>query len=128
MCEPMYPVPPVTRMRFGVANATRRRLPDLSLAPRARVCENGAMTEPGCVAALEQPTAESANTLLLCARAVEVSLRDGAREVADQAAAQGRTDAIEAVTGQSSLAKGAAELAQLIRQVELKLSAPSEAR
>ncbi|MSR28276.1 MAG: hypothetical protein EXS03_01715 [Phycisphaerales bacterium] len=56
--------------------------------------------------------------LLCAARAVESALRQGAREVAEHAAAQGRVDALEAVTGHSSLDRAALEIAELIRQIE----------
>ncbi len=78
------------------------------------------MNKPGGVAEIEKPAEQKAQALIQCARELEAALLDSAREVSYQAAAQGRVDAIESVTGQSSLAKGAAELAQLIKQIEAK--------
>jgi hypothetical protein len=62
--------------------------------------------------------AGQAEELLACARSLERELAAGAKEVAEQVAAQGRADAIETVTGTSSLAKAAKEVAQLIAGIE----------
>ncbi len=60
--------------------------------------------------------------LLQSAKVTEECLRSASRDVAQQAAAQGRVDALESVTGSNSLARGAAEVAAMIRLIEIKLA------
>lgn len=60
--------------------------------------------------------------LLQSAKVTEESLRSASRDVAQQAAAQGRVDALESVTGSNSLARGAAEVAAMIRLIEIKMA------
>lgn len=61
--------------------------------------------------------------LLRSARDAERALLSASVDVATKAAAQGRPDAFELVTGSNSLARGAAEVAELIRRVEAKVAA-----
>ncbi len=74
------------------------------------------MTAPTVAAPLG--AAAQAEKLLACARDLERELLAGAKEVSEQAAAQGRSDPIETVTGMSSLTKAAKELAGLIAEIE----------
>ena len=60
--------------------------------------------------------------LLQSAKVTEESLRNASKDVAQQAAAQGRVDAVESVTGSNSLARGAAEVATMIRMIEVKMA------
>lgn len=66
--------------------------------------------------------------LLRSAREAESLLLSASVDVATKAAAQGRPDAFELVTGSNSLARGAAEVAALIRQVEAKVAAKAKNR
>jgi hypothetical protein len=59
--------------------------------------------------------------LLQSAKVIEEALRSGSADVSQQAAAQGRVDALESVTGSNSLARGAAEVAAMIRMIEIKM-------
>ncbi len=59
--------------------------------------------------------------LLQSAKVTEVALRSASADVSQQAAAQGRVDALESVTGSNSLARGAAEVAAMIRMIEIKM-------
>ena len=59
--------------------------------------------------------------LLQSAKVTEVALRSASADVSQQAAAQGRVDALESVTGSNSLARGAAEVAAMIRTIERKM-------
>ena len=61
--------------------------------------------------------------LLRSARDAERALLSASVDVATKTAAQGRPDAFELVTGSNSLARGAAEVAELIRRVEAKVAA-----
>lgn len=63
--------------------------------------------------------------ILEAARSTESYLRSASREVSESAAIQGRLDALESVTGRNSLDRAASELADLIRQVEVKLASKS---
>lgn len=56
--------------------------------------------------------------LLRTAQLTEVVLRESSQEISTQISAQGRTDAIESVRGINSLARAAAEVAAMIRQIE----------
>ncbi len=60
--------------------------------------------------------------VLQSARQTESLLRKAAKEVAELAVAQGRPDALEAVTGRNSLARGAAEVAEMIRIIEARIA------
>ena len=60
--------------------------------------------------------------LLQSAKVTEVALRSASADVSQQAAAQGRVDALESVTGSNSLARGAAEVAAMIRTIERKMN------
>ena len=60
--------------------------------------------------------------LLQSAKVTEVALRSASADVSQQAAAQGRVDALESVTGSNSLARGAAEVAAMIRMIEIKMN------
>lgn len=66
----------------------------------------------------------NADELIRCARITEISLRNASQDVAQQVAAQGRPDAMESVVGSNSLARGAAEIAHLIRQVQATQESP----
>ncbi len=72
----------------------------------------------------ETPTIDRATAckaraeLLRAAHLTEVVLRESALQVSTQISAQGRTDAIETVWGSNSLARAAAEVAAMIRQIE----------
>jgi len=59
--------------------------------------------------------------LLQSAKVTEVALRSASADVSQQAAAQGRVDALESVTGSNSLARGADEVAAMIRMIEIKM-------
>ncbi|NDG62763.1 MAG: hypothetical protein EBY29_04760 [Planctomycetes bacterium] len=60
--------------------------------------------------------------LLQSAKVTEEALRNASADVSQQAAAQGRVDALESVTGSNSLARGAAEVAAMIRMIEIKMN------
>ena len=66
-------------------------------------------------------SADSILELLQSAKVIEEALRSGSADVSQQAAAQGRVDALESVTGSNSLARGAAEVAAMIRMIEIKM-------
>jgi len=66
-------------------------------------------------------SADSILELLQSAKVIEEALRSGSADVSQQAAAQGRVDALESVTGSNSLARGAAEVAAMIRMIEMKM-------
>lgn len=75
-------------------------------------------------ARVESPTIEPVKSpviraeLLRAAHLTEIILREGSQEVSTQISAQGRADAIESVRGSNSLARAAAEVAAMIRQIE----------
>ncbi len=73
---------------------------------------------------VESPTIEPVKSpviraeLLRAAHLTEIILREGSQEVSTQISAHGRADAIESVRGSNSLARAAAEVAAMIRQIE----------
>lgn len=70
--------------------------------------------------------AREAEELIRSARITEVSLRSAAAEVSQQVAAHGRPDAMESVVGANSLARAAAEISQLIKEIQaVESAAPS---
>jgi len=85
--------------------------------------DQGNVRRDGIFAVAGTPTKASGVELLQSARLTQDFLRSAAREVSEYAEAQGRADALESVTGSNSLTRGAAEVAELIRVIEVKLAA-----